>query len=140
MNAEAVRIAREWLHTPYRSHARVKGQGVSCIELIAAVYEKIVGEPFKVPPYKNTPWIHRGGPRLKRLYDEKLVPSSSMKAGSVLSLRYRGSLVAVHSAIYCGSGTMIHAEHRIGCHESSVEPWIPLIDGIYEFPEKGGVE
>jgi cell wall-associated NlpC family hydrolase len=33
-----VSIARDWLGTPYHHHARIRGVGVDCVQLLLAVY------------------------------------------------------------------------------------------------------
>ena len=35
-----VEVARSWLGTPYMHHARLKGVGVDCAQILAAVYEE----------------------------------------------------------------------------------------------------
>ena len=39
LRRRVVELARSWLGTPYHSHARVKGVGVDCAQILAAVYE-----------------------------------------------------------------------------------------------------
>ncbi len=40
LRRRVVEVARSWLGTPYHHHARVKGQGVDCAQILAAVYEE----------------------------------------------------------------------------------------------------
>lgn len=53
--------AMTWLNTPYHHHARVKGVGVDCAQLLCAVFEACqLVEPIQ-PGYYPIDWhLHRG--------------------------------------------------------------------------------
>ncbi|MCL5099278.1 MAG: NlpC/P60 family protein [Candidatus Omnitrophica bacterium] len=54
MNPEVIiREAQSWLATPFRAHAKVKGDGVDCVNLALAIYQKagILPADIVFPPY-----------------------------------------------------------------------------------------
>lgn len=62
--AAVLRAAEGWLRTPYHPGARVKGAGVDCLMLLAAVYEEAgVTGPIAPPPYPPDWHLHRGAER-----------------------------------------------------------------------------
>lgn len=55
-----VEIAKTWLGTPWVHHARVKGVGVDCGHLLAAVFEEAgMVEPVPIPEYPQDWALHR---------------------------------------------------------------------------------
>jgi cell wall-associated NlpC family hydrolase len=59
--AQVVREALTWLGTPYHHHARVKGVGVDCAQLLCAVYEACGCVPHIDPGNYAHDWhLHRG--------------------------------------------------------------------------------
>ena len=59
--APVVAEALTWLHTPYHHHARVKGAGVDCAQLLCAVYEACGCVPHVDPGNYAHDWhLHRG--------------------------------------------------------------------------------
>lgn len=57
-------VARSWLRTPYRDCARIKGIGVDCAMLVAAVMEEAgVVTHIEVAPYSRQWHVNRGGQR-----------------------------------------------------------------------------
>jgi len=51
--------ALSWEGTPYHSHARIKGVGVDCAQLPAAVYEAVGLVPHLAPDYADQWFLHR---------------------------------------------------------------------------------
>jgi cell wall-associated NlpC family hydrolase len=61
MRAAVVKEALTWLGTPYHHHARVKGVGVDCAQLLCAVYEACGCVPHIDPGNYAHDWhLHRG--------------------------------------------------------------------------------
>jgi cell wall-associated NlpC family hydrolase len=59
--AQVVQEALTWLGTPYHHHARVKGVGVDCAQLLCAVYEASGCVPHIDPGNYAHDWhLHRG--------------------------------------------------------------------------------
>ena len=57
--AAVVAEAMTWLMTPYHHHARIKGVGVDCANLPAAVYEAVGLIPNVQPDYSPQWYEHR---------------------------------------------------------------------------------
>jgi cell wall-associated NlpC family hydrolase len=61
MRQAVVKEALTWLGTPYHHHARVKGVGVDCAQLLCAVYEVCGLVPHIDPGNYAHDWhLHRG--------------------------------------------------------------------------------
>lgn len=59
--AAVVAEALTWINTPYHHHARVKGVGVDCAQLLCAVYEACGVVPHIDPGNYAHDWhLHRG--------------------------------------------------------------------------------
>lgn len=55
-----VKIAKEYLRTPYHHEARVKGQGVDCATLLAGIFEEAgLLSHIEIPPYSASWHLHR---------------------------------------------------------------------------------
>ncbi|MES2055815.1 MAG: hydrolase [Pseudomonadota bacterium] len=62
--AAVVAEAETWLRTPFRHEGRVKGAGVDCAQLLAAVYVNTGLVPnFKIPHYPHDWHMHRDAER-----------------------------------------------------------------------------
>ena len=56
--------AHTWVGTPYHHMGRVKGAGVDCGQLLAAVYTDVgLVEPFDIEQYPHDWMMHRDGER-----------------------------------------------------------------------------
>ena len=61
MNRRAVAVAREWLGTPYRHQASVRGEGADCLGLLRGIWRDLIGEePEQAGPYRPD-WAEVGG-------------------------------------------------------------------------------
>lgn len=57
-------IARAWLGTPYHHHARLRGIGVDCVQLLCAVYEEAGLVPHIETGHYPVDWhLHRSEER-----------------------------------------------------------------------------
>ena len=107
--AAIVAEAMEWLGTPYHSHARLKGVGVDCAQLPAAVYEAAGLIPHINPDYSPQAMMHRDGeaylawvtPYAREIEREQVAP------GDFAIWRYGRSYS--HGAIVIEPPLVIHA-------------------------------
>lgn len=61
MRLRVVVEARGWIGTPYHHHGRVRGVGVDCAQILAAVYESVGLVPHLDLGNYSTQWhLHRG--------------------------------------------------------------------------------
>jgi NlpC/P60 family putative phage cell wall peptidase len=140
-----IRVARNWIGTPYRHQASVIGQGCDCLGLLRGVWREVVGaEPEAVPPY--TPdWSEMG--REERLWaaavrNLEAVSVNATKGGQVVLFRMRKGHVAKHLGILAGMGTdyttMIHAYTGRGVIETPLtDAWVRKIVAQFQFPKRG---
>ncbi|MDJ0920549.1 MAG: NlpC/P60 family protein [Henriciella sp.] len=130
--------AREWVGTPYRHQASVKGLGTDCLGLVRGVWREVLGaEPEAVPAY--TPdWAeaHQQEDLLNaaRKYLRE-VPVGEAKPGDVLLFRMGLGHPAKHCAIVSGHKRIIHAYWgRAVCETRLVPWWERRIAAAFSFP------
>lgn len=107
--AEIVSEALSWLGTPHVNMARVKGAGVDCGQILAAVYEAVGLIPSYDPGQYPSDWhLHRDDSRYLEaveLYAKKI--NSNPKPGDIVLYKY-GRCIA-HGAIVIQWPTILHA-------------------------------
>ena len=110
--ANVCEIARTWLGTPYHHRARLKGIGVDCGQLIAAVFE----EAGLIPPvplefYPPDWMLHRDEPRFQNTVERycKQV-EREIRPADILLFRVGRSFA--HGAIVLEYPMIIHAHAR----------------------------
>jgi len=137
----AVAEAREWIGTPYRHQATVKGAGADCLGVLRGVWRMLYGcEPEEVPPYTED-WSEPSGREdLMAAAARWLVRRSGPEAhmGDVLLFRMQTGSVAKHLGILSVAGTaprFIHAYTGHGVIESPLSlPWARRIVARFHFP------
>ena len=104
-----IAAARRWIGTRWEHRARVRGSGVDCGQLLAAVYEE-AGVIQAVDPGEYPPdWhLHRGEERFLELVELHAARREGDPVpGDILLFRY-GRTVS-HGGISLGGGQLIHA-------------------------------
>ena len=114
LRAAIVAEATSWLRTPYHHQARIKGVGVDCAQLPAAVYEAVGLIPHLEPQYSPQWMLHHDEeqylswikPHARQIKREEVLPGDLVvwKFGRVYS----------HSGIVTTPPTVIHAMQRAG--------------------------
>jgi NlpC/P60 family putative phage cell wall peptidase len=114
LRAHVVAEAKSWLGTPYHHHARIKGVGVDCAQLLCAVYEACGCVPhIDRGNYAHDWHLHRGEElfiRWLEMVGAKLLPHQQPEPGDVAVFRY--GRVFSHGAVVverCCSGSVVHA-------------------------------
>jgi cell wall-associated NlpC family hydrolase len=99
-----VAIADSWLNTPYRGWSKVKGAGVDCGMLLAAVYQEAGHIPEDIDLPKDYPLFlgqHRASTEyvdlVLRFFRE--IPESEVQPGDIVVWRLIGSKSFCHGAI-----------------------------------------
>jgi NlpC/P60 family putative phage cell wall peptidase len=139
--AEIVRLARDWIGTPYLHQASVKGAGTDCLGLIRGVWRELFGaEPEPVPPY-TADWAEVDrSERLIAAAARHLVPGDPavLGAGDVVVMRMCDFGAAKHMGIVSGKAEamfLIHAYSGHGVLESPLTPaWRRRIVAAFSFP------
>lgn len=109
--------ARKWLGTPYHDGARVRGAGVDCAMIIAAVFEDAGLEAIgKIEPYSPQWYLHQGDEiYLNKVLERtrEITEAESRPADLVL---YKFGRCFAHGALIVEPGfpTIIHAFKQAG--------------------------
>jgi NlpC/P60 family putative phage cell wall peptidase len=138
----AVAIARDWIGTPYRHQASVKGAGTDCLGLLRGIWRELYGgEPEMVPAY-TMDWSEPN--RDERLWAaaerhlRRCDPTAPGTAGEVLLFRMREGAVAKHLGLLAEANSrpsFIHAYSGHGVVESPLTtPWLRRVVARFEFP------
>ncbi|TCQ28905.1 NlpC/P60 family protein [Rhizobium sp. PP-CC-3G-465] len=141
MRLQVLATARDWLGTPYRHQASLKGVGCDCLGLVRGIWRDIHGaEPETPPPYRPD-WAERSGE--DRLWDAATramgppIDLSAMLPGDLILFRWRLGMPAKHAGILSDTERFIHAYEQASVVESALVPsWRRRIAGVFRFPEK----
>jgi NlpC/P60 family putative phage cell wall peptidase len=134
---EIVAAARDWIGTPYRHQASLKGAGCDCLGLVRGVWRELVGaEPEAMPAY--TPdWAEALGQETllaaaRRHLRE--VPVGAARDGDVLVFRMGMGVPAKHCGILAGD-SVVHAYWGRSVVETRlVNWWRRRVVAAFEFP------
>ena len=111
-----VQEALSWLHTPYHHHARIKGVGVDCAQLLCAVFEATgLVPPIETGAYPTDWHLHRNEELFSgwmARYAREPHAALPMRLGEVCLFRYGRTFS--HGAIYVGDGLLVHAYLKRG--------------------------
>lgn len=127
--AALVAEARDWIGTPYRHQASVKGVGCDCLGLVRGVWRARHGaEPEAIPAY-GPDWSEtRADEALWQALARHMRPADPVpRPGDVLLFRMRAGHVAKHLGILTRDGAearFVHAYSGHGVVESPLSaPW-----------------
>lgn len=119
-------IARDWIGTPYRHQASVKGAGTDCLGLVRGIWRELYGEePERIPPYTPN-WAEENGVETLLFAAERwLLPVSqdAAKTGDVILFRLIPKTPCKHVAILASETSMIHAYAGRAVTETPLVPW-----------------
>ena len=144
---DVVAAARDWLGTPYRHQASLKGWGADCLGLVRGVWRERVGpEPEPVPAYRPD-WAEIGGPETlllaARRWMREVAPADA-RPGDVLMFRMAPGACVKHCALLSedapadrpGGGRIVHAYWGRAVVESWLAPWWRLrLTHAFAFPD-----
>ena len=137
---QIVAETRQWLGTPYRHQASLKGVGCDCLGLVRGVWHALFGIEPEVPPPYSSDWdmasqqealVQAAARHLVR------VRSAQFGAGDVLLFRWRAHLPIKHAAIVtsCEPDLMMHAYDGAAVAEVAIAPWWRRrIACVFRFP------
>lgn len=140
---DVVRLAREWIGTPYHHQASVRGVGTDCLGLVRGVWRELYGRDGEVPPAYAGDWAEATGEEtLLAAAGRHLLPRERdtpvgwlVSSGDVLVFRYRRGLVAKHVGIASCAGAFIHAIEGRQVAEVPLSPWWRRrVAGVFSFP------
>lgn len=139
-----VKAAREWIGTPFRHQARVKGVGADCGQLVIGVGLE-AGAFIADPTTEHSVYGRLPNPRRMQKAIEALmveIPFDQARAGDVLWMHWRVG-VPMHLAILAeheGRRTMIHAYSGVGrvTEHGFCAPWTERVSSAWRYPKVGG--
>lgn len=121
IRAAVVAEARSWLGTPYHHHARIKGAGVDCAQILLAVYcDALCLAPDLDVGHYSTQWhLHRS----EELYLQWLALAGARRVqtpapGDIAMFRFGRTFS--HSAIHVDDGRLVHAYVDLGVIETGL--------------------
>lgn len=136
---QIIRVAREWIGTPYHHQASLKGIGTDCIGLVRGVYRELYGvEAPELINYSVDWGDANGNEDMVAAADKYLepVPLTQLGAGHVILVRWQDRRVAKHCMIMTSDTTAIHAYNRSPVTEINLSDWWRRrIVFAYSFPE-----
>ena len=107
-----IRVAREWIGTPYHHQAALKGVGCDCLGLVRGVYRELYGREPEAPPAYSSSWIEEtGSDELLKACHRHLsdVPLIDATVGDVLLFRMVRTGPVKHMAILVEDNRIVHA-------------------------------
>jgi NlpC/P60 family putative phage cell wall peptidase len=134
-----LRETREWIGTPYRHQASVRGQGADCLGLIRGIWRKLYGDEPEIMPSYSSDWNEHSG-------EETLLAAASRwfdplefgeeRAGDLVLFHWRGSAITKHVGILSGRNRFIHAYEKSGVVETTLGThWRTHISACFRFPD-----
>lgn len=135
VSALATLEALQWLGTPYRHQASVRGVGADCLGLVRGVYRSLGGkETEPLPAYGRRPTKQEEQllPAAQRYLEE----AEKVQPGTVLLFRMRRSLPISHCGIAIAHDRFVHAYdgQRVLSAPLS-EFWRSRIAALFCFPD-----
>lgn len=117
---------RDWIGTPYRHQASLKGVGCDCLGLVRGVWRGVIGhEPERAPPYAPDWAEAASGESLADAAARHLIAidRDAFAEGDVVLFRWRNNLPAKHAAIVTATDMMVHAHDGAAVAEVALAPW-----------------
>ncbi len=138
-NEHIVKLASEWIGTPYRHQGYQKHLGCDCLGLIRGIWQELYGvEPEEPRPYAMD-WAesskHERMLEAARAYCGPEIAIENMHIGCLVLFRWRKSAAIKHAGILSAPHQLIHAYERIGVTQSALVPsWRRRVAAVFTFP------
>lgn len=142
MADRVVKLAQDWIGTPYQHQTSLKGVASDCLGLIRGIWRELYGaEPETAPAY-SADWGEVGRTEVLMLaalrHLQPVHGDTVLDEGQVLLFRMRQGAVAKHLGILSRSGEQprfIHAYSGHGVIDSPLTtPWRNRIAARFCFP------
>jgi NlpC/P60 family putative phage cell wall peptidase len=124
--AAIIAEARDWLGTPYRHQASVKGAGCDCLGLVRGVWRAFYGNEPEPPPAYTPDWAEAMG--RETLYEAAQrhlieIPLALAAPGDVLLFRMSSDAPMKHAGIVSAPDRLVHAYWGRAVVENQLTPW-----------------
>ncbi len=139
-DAVVVAEAMEWVGTPYRHQASLKGVACDCLGLVRGVWRAVYGQEPEEAGIYSRDWAEAGGEeRLLAAARRHFEPADDFAPGRLVLFRWRAHLPAKHAGILLSDDRFIHAYEGSSVMVSALVPqWRRRIAEIFAFPMKTG--
>ncbi|MAP96629.1 MAG: peptidase P60 [Ponticaulis sp.] len=137
--SQLISSGRDWIGTPYRHQASVKGVGADCLGLIRGIWRDCLGAEPELPPPYTPDWAEAVGDdllldRFQSYFVER--PIGDAEPGDVLLFRMGLGCPAKHAALMTGPTHILHAYWgRSVCETRLVPWWQRRIAAAFAFPD-----
>lgn len=103
--------AREWIGTPYHHHARIKGVGVDCAQLLCGVFGACSMVPSIDTGFYPVDWHLHHSEELFSGWLERYAVQRDASATPALAdvLLFKFGRTFSHGSIYVGDGLLVHS-------------------------------
>ena len=130
-----IRIAKEWLKTPYHSEARIKGAGCDCGTFIAGVFEEAgLIEHVQIAHYPVDIACNCAVPKyLNKILEYTTKVEDEPIMGDIIFYKFNGSKVPHHASIFMDEEYIIHSYVRQGVTISNRKGYKKYEVGVYRF-------
>ncbi len=133
-------LAEQWIGTPYRHQASLKGVGCDCLGLVRGIWRELYGNEPELPPPYARDWAERGAEdRLMAAAGRHFQPVAGLAeavSGDLVLFRWQADCAAKHAGILAGPDHFIHAYEQAAVVRSTLVPsWRRRIAGVFRFPE-----
>lgn len=132
-----LKIARNWIDTPYRHQASRLGAGCDCLGLVRGIWRTLYGsgDPEDLPNYTPDWAEEQGEETLLNAARRWLIQTVSPQPGDVLLFRLKPGVPCKHVGILATPDTLIHAYWGRAVVESWLAPfWSRRIAYCFSFP------
>lgn len=136
---QVLRIAQDWLGTPYRHGASNLQIGCDCLGLIRGIWRTLYGaEPENAGTYSRD-WAElcRQDPLIEAAQRHmRAKPLAQALPSDLLIFRWRDGMAAKHLGILAPDNRFIHAYegHKVA-YSALVPQWRRRIAAVFAFPE-----
>lgn len=130
---EVLAEAHTWLRTPYHHRARVKGHGVDCANLPAAIYESVGLINHLDPEYSPQWMMHKDEEKFLGYIRKEAREIEFDQIGPGDLIVWKFGRTFSHSAIIVDYPTIIHAVNGIGVVLADAEQESTFIDRPRKF-------
>ncbi|MEM9600561.1 MAG: NlpC/P60 family protein [Pseudomonadota bacterium] len=124
LRSQVLSIAYDWIDTPYRHQASVRGVGTDCLGLIRGIWRSLYGPEPETPPNYTPDWAEtQGEETLFEAAQRWLRPVKVPRPGDVLLFRMKADSPCKHVGILAPQDRVIHAYWGRAVVESWLHPF-----------------
>lgn len=136
--AVIVAEARNWIGTPYRHQASLKGSGCDCLGLVRGVWRHCIGAEPEAPPAYTPDWAERCEEETLHFAARRWlveIDAAVRQPGDVLLFRPFQNGPAKHCGILTAPDRLTHAYWGQAVCETSLSAWwTRRLVAVFQFP------